>query len=335
MTESLENIIRQYVHLEHANAKGWFAVLCRVCMDHGKKGKRASFSFDDEHVGYHCFNCGAKAIYDPNENKVMPKNMIKVLDAFGIPYTAYQQLILDRYGSQKLELKTKETAVVKIEPHEIALPDIFYKLEDVDDEDQWAMIANYYLTEVRGIDPTSYPFMLSTRTKEPRLKKWYKRLIIPIYKNGKLIFFQGRDLTNKAIRKYESPPIEKDKILYGYDKLFEKVDQPLYIVEGIFDAMSIDCVAVLGNVITPEQIIWLNKSPRKKIYIPDRFGDGKNSAIQALELGWSIATLDPNGEGKDINDAVNEYGLLFVLASLAKFTRTGFAAETLLGIYCK
>jgi hypothetical protein len=106
----------------------------------------------------------------------------------------------------------------------------------------------------------------------------------------------------------------------------------LYIVEGIFDAMSIDGVAIIGNEITDAQIEWLNRSRRKKVYIPDRFGDGRRVALDCLEHGWSISTPDI-GSCKDMNEAVKKYGKMYVMKSIAENTADGLVAETKLRIY--
>ena len=69
------------------------------------------------------------------------------------------------------------------------------------------------------------------------MRKWLKRIIIPMYKNSNLIFYQGRDLSGTAQKKYQSPSTDAAKVLYGFDNLHNyKVNEPLYVVEGWFDA---------------------------------------------------------------------------------------------------
>lgn len=338
---SLEPIIRKHVALATApNSRDWWPCLCMVCMDHGKKGLRAAFKFDGDAIGYNCFNCGHTGAYDPDKpfidkngkkHLTLSDNMTKVMDSFGIPETEYSRVIFNNI-ERVAPTGAKPKAIVSREPSELALPTFFYYLDDADEDDKWAQVARMYL-EDRGIDPTSYPFMLAKKASNPILHKWLKRVIIPVYKEEKLIYYQGRDLTGKAVKKYENPAADRGRVLYGYSELHKRTDAPLYIVEGWFDAYSIDGVAIMGNSLLSEQISIINTSRRPIVYIPDRFGDGDRGAEQALKNGWSISTPEI-GSCKDMDEATSKYGKMYVMKSLAENTSNGFQAETLLQIYC-
>lgn len=333
--ESLEQVIRRHIHLPPTDSNGWYAVLCKVCNDHGRKGPRAAFKFDTETVGYHCFNCGHKAKFDPQENKRMPKNMKQVLHDFGVPDEEWQGVLFDALKKQEVSgNKSAEPSqnLSSIEPREIPLPIHFYPLSEAGPDDKWAIIAKDFLENERHLDPSKYPYLLSSaNTGVPGIDKWRGRLIIPVYKNKKLVFYQGRSLY-PAQKKYESPATAKDRVLFGFDKLFEHTDAPLYVVEGIFDAMAIDGVALMGNELTDAQAEWLNRSKRRKVYIPDRFGDGRRVALECLKEGWQVSTPDI-GSCKDMNEAVVKYGRVYVLKTIADNVCDGFAAEARLGVY--
>ena len=349
---TIEELIRRYIHLpNHPSGGGWYPILCKVCNDHGRKGPRAAFKFEDGGAAYNCFNCGAKGSYR-TDFEHFPKDMREILEAFGVPddeinglrFTALQ----NRDGGSA---QTQPTAPsVKINPKEIPLPDHFYRLDEAKQDDKWAEIARYYL-EDRQIKPEDYPFYLSTGIPQklncpPEMKnvfvkqaqKWKGRLIIPIYKDGKLIFYQGRDLTGKAIKKYESPSTPRDRVLYGFDELFSNNSAPLYVCEGFFDAFLINGVAILGNELSEPQIIWLNKSNRDKVYIPDQFGNGAKNARVALQNGWKISfPVEPGSSEniKDVSDAFVKYGRIFVHNTLREQTMEGFQAEATINVYCK
>jgi hypothetical protein len=57
---TLEEVIRNNIQISNIpSSKGFYPVLCKICHDHGRKGLRAGFKFnDDGSVGYNCFNCG-------------------------------------------------------------------------------------------------------------------------------------------------------------------------------------------------------------------------------------------------------------------------------------
>ena len=345
-----EQLIRTYVHLPNtASGTGWYPLLCKICNDHGRKGPRAGFRFEDNGFAYHCFNCGHKATYF-SHYKSVPDDAEKVFRAYGVPVEEVNKLRLqalqqkDEHG-QLVKYEKKEGLVIN--PKELPLPDHFYLLKDASEKDRWAEVAREYL-DSRKIDYKAYPFYLSTGIPKKYLgpesqktafirqaQKWTKRIIIPIYKDGKLVFYQGRDMTGRAAKKYESPSVSRDRVIYGFDQLFTNEDRPLYVVEGFFDAFLIDGVALLGNELSEPQINWLNKSKREKVYIPDRYGDGLKNALKAIDEGWSVST--PNiGDCKDVNAAIVKYGQLYVHDTLNDQTKQGrFEAETAARLYCK
>jgi len=334
---TLEQIITQYIQLDPKTGTGWYPVLCKVCNDRGHKGKRAAFKFDDQKVAYHCFNCGHATVYDPSAMKEIPEKMRLVLNEFGVPEDQWKQVQLGQLVNRDSGIKTTPEFLqaISVEPAVIPLPTHFYLLAEAGPNDKWADIAKYYLEDDRGIDPNSYPFMLSHKTGDPLLDRWFGRIIIPVYKNSALIFYTARDLTGKKQKKYLSPSYTREKVLYGFDELFRQTEEPLYIVEGWFDAFVVNGVAILGNEISDPQKIWLNKSHREKIYIPDRLGNGWFGAEEALKSGWSVSTPDI-GNCKDINEAVLKYGKLYVMKSIVEKKISGFddLTKTKLGFYC-
>lgn len=330
---TLEEIIRRNTPVPASPTKlGWYPVLHQVC-DHGRKGPRAAFKFEGDVVGFHCFNCNHIAKYEPAKSAYLSDNMKQVMEDFLIPQSEYQQAVIEslknfhgKSGDEVQEIKEN------LEPDEIPLLPIFYPLYEA--TDSWGELARYYL-EDRGVDPNSYPFMLAKQSDTPWLKKWFGRVIIPIFKGKKVIFYTGRDLTGKKQKKYETPSISRDTVLYGYDRLFTDYDKPLYVVEGWFDANAIDGVAIFGNEISDTKVKILNRTRRKKVYIPDRYGSGRIGGESALEAGWAIST--PNiGTCKDMDEAVQKYGKLYVLKTLAENTvEDNFEAIVKLRTFCE
>lgn len=333
-TPSLQQIIRQHVSFpSRPNGQGFFPVLCKVCNDHGKKGKRAGFKFAGEAVGYNCFNCGHSAGYDPLKHEKMPKDMATVLEAFDIPESTWQVVLFRGLEIREASGKrTHHSVYVDIEPKEIEFPPFFYQLTD-DANDDFAQYAIEYLTS-RKIDWKKHRFYLVAKANHPDNAKWYGRLIIPIYKDDKLVFWQGRDLTDLHQQKYLSPDAPRENILSGYEHIVQYTESPLYITEGWFDAYHLGGVAVFSNKMTQNQITWINQSPRQRVVIPDRYGDGYLLAKQALDLGWSVSTPDI-GSCKDVNEAIIKYGELYTHMTVLQNTCSDkFTVETRLGVYC-
>lgn len=328
-----ETLIRQYIHLDRPNTKGWHPVLCRICNDHGKKGKRAAFLFTETGCSYNCFNCGHTAIYEPSQEYItVSPEMIQVFESFNIPEHEWKKLTLDALLNAKDGQHKQQ--IQQIEPTEISLLPFFYQLVD-DKNDDWCQYSIEYLTS-RLIDWKSQPFFCVKQTNHPDNKKWYGRLIIPIYKNNKLIYYQGRDLTDLHQKKYLNSMTPRDCVLYGYDHLLSHSRDPLYVTEGWFDAYNLKGVAVLGNKLTQQQITWLNKTSRQKVIIPDRYGDGILLAKQAIQLGWAISILDKEDVCKDVNESMCKRGQLYTLKTLTDNTFTdNVSATTMINMYCE
>ncbi len=335
----IEKVIRQYVPLPtRPSSKGWYGINCRVCNDHGRKGTRGGFRFDDG-FGYNCFNCGHTAGYK-NGQPFTPDEAVKtVFTAFGIPDDVWNELVMDSLRNRNSDTGQFHQKIVKqsvMEPKVIEFPPFFRKLADMPEDSPIRQLAELHLREDRGIDPNAYPFMLAVRDKEqPHSINWYKRLIIPIFdRNNRPIFYQGRDLTDSDASKYKSAATDRDCVLYGMDQIYTHTNKPLFVVEGFFDAFHLDGVAVMGRQLTDQMIHHLSNSVREKIIIPDRTGNGEELAIAGLRQGWKVSTPD-FGECKDVDEAIKKYGKLYVMKTITDNIHSGFAAELNVRMYCK
>lgn len=331
---SLQHLIHKYVPLPlKPSSKGWYITKCAICNDYKK---RSGFKFVGDETVYHCFNCAHAAKYDPHQYSSISENMQKVLDAFNIPEDEYLQI---SFNALKLKGGGKGAATkIQTDPDtklvKIAMPDCFIPLEHA--TDTWSVIANEYLQYDRGLDPKSHPFYIMDDNKYDKTteRKWRGRLIIPYFRNKQLVWYQGRDLRPNSKLRYLNAQTESECILSDYECLYEHTDRPLYVVEGVFDALSIGGVAVFGNTLKAGQIKLLNQSRRRKVYIPDFKGDGHLGALQALKQGWEVSVPDV-GSAKDMNAAVRKYGRLYVMKSIQEYTLKGDAALIRINLLCE
>jgi DNA primase len=96
----------------------------------------------------------------------------------------------------------------------------------------------------------------------------------------------------------------------------------LFVVEGIFDALSIDAVAVLHNDINSKQIQLIKNLGKTVTVIPDQDLAGMKLVERAIELGWAVSMPDwPNGI-KDVNDAVITMGRLATILIILQSRET-------------
>lgn len=107
------------------------------------------------------------------------------------------------------------------------------------------------------------------------------RIIIPVHQDGKLVCYQGRDVTGKAKAKYLSCPDEKAVVpikstLYGVDKA--KGDT-VVVTEGPSKCWRLGrgAIATFGALVSDEQVKLLTKFKRAFL-IPDQDQAGIDGA---------------------------------------------------------
>lgn len=155
--------------------------------------------------------------------------------------------------------------------------------------------------------------------------RYKHRIIAPIYFNGKLVSYQGRDITNKSELKYkacskEEEVVEHQTIVYGLD--YVKGDSCI-IVEGIADVwrLGYGAVCCFGTSFTLSQVNLIAER-MKKVYI--LFDSDESNAIKMAEKlscmlsarGLEVELLeleegDPGELPQEIaDDLMREIGLL-------------------------
>lgn len=95
------------------------------------------------------------------------------------------------------------------------------------------------------------------------------------------------------------------------------------MVEGQFDAYSIDGVALLTNEVNEQQARIINSLGKKVIVIPDQDKPGLMIIKHAIEYNWSVAFPNWESDVKDCAEAVERYGKLFVIVDAIKTAQDG------------
>lgn len=124
------------------------------------------------------------------------------------------------------------------------------------------------------------------------------RLIVPSYdEDGRLNYFVGRSFMGDSY-KYKNPPISKDIIGFG---LFVDWRDPIVLVEGVLDAMSIrrNTIPMFGKFLSKELKKKIVSEKVKEIYIV-LDGDAKNNALriakQYIDNGLTVYVVDVGEE---------------------------------------
>jgi len=335
MEKTIEDIIRSHINFTYGtSSKGWNTVYCEVCGD-GKrtKGPRGGWLFSGDAAFYNCFNCGVEGNFDPTREQPYSENMRNILTSFNIDKKEISSLIYSHKSKDpNYTIPKKTKRIIKI----LDIPDHFYKLSDAPKDDSIAKLARQLLIEEKRLDPDDYTYYLSTGKcdgcdikQKTEAKALTNRLIIPIFHNKNMIYYQARLLTGKGA-KYLNPDAPKSSILYGMNRLYSNDSDIIFITDGIFDAMHVNGIAILENKMSDQQISYLNKSHKRKVVIPDKNGDSNILADQALELGWEVSVPNWGGNCKDVCEAVKKYGKLYTIYSITSSIYSGIKAAAAL-----
>jgi DNA primase len=126
------------------------------------------------------------------------------------------------------------------------------------------------------------------------------RIIIPSYDaDGKLNYFMARDMFPNSKFKYKNPPMSKDTVCF---EMFVNWNEPIILVEGVFDAIAIrnNAIPLLGKFPSKTLVMRLVEKQVKKIYVAlDE--DAKQDAIKLSKflMDYGIKTYLLNMRDKD------------------------------------
>lgn len=300
---------------------GWVSFDAPCCIHNGEtrdtKQRGGLMENPDGTVSYHCFNCGYTTSYVPGRN--ISFKMRKLMRWLGLPNSEITRLSLEA-------LKIKEDHVVDETQRSFNRPTFEVKdlptgarpimecadwkaLEPTGLDPDLFRAVEYILS--RGLDIQDYNFMW---TPEGSYKK---RLIVPFYYQGNVVGYTARKIGDGS-PKYitDSQP--------GY--VFNLDNQGWYrkycfVVEGPFDAISIDGVAVLRNDINDQQAMLINSLRRQVIVVPDTDKAGMELVNSALDNEWGVAFPEWT-DVKDINEAIQKYGKIYVLKKIVSSIET-------------
>jgi hypothetical protein len=246
-------------------AKGWINTNCPLCIQ-GDESNHLGFNIKNSY--WKCWRCGHH----------WPETVIMELIATSFPEA---KRIIREYSNNLLQQPEKKENR-KIENLILPLPG-------------WTMKMRHH------------EYLIKREFDSEKLEKEYDlsgtdhigeykfRIIIPIYFNGKLISYQGRDITERQTPKYKACKKELELlhhkyILYNIDNAEKNT---VVVVEGIMDVFRLgsNSVATFGTGFTPEQVNLLADRFKKIIIFYDK---GEEAQQQAMKLSTML-----NGLGRE------------------------------------
>lgn len=280
---------------------GWITLNCPMCND---KRKRGGIITDSAKISYNCFNCGFKTGWTPGPS--IGKKYKELVKKLGATDKEVHQLQLEllKHSNEFEQLEESEYvySVAKFEKKE--LPENVQTIESLPEEHELRQYA-----QARGLLGV-YPLLHFSDIANRR------RIIVPFTYNGDVVGWTGRHVAppDKNTPKYllNTQP----GYVFNVDKFVENEREIVIVTEGIFDAILVDGVSVLGNTVTAEQAHLIDKLNKRVILCPDRDKAGKKLIKQAVELGWEVSFPPWAPDIKDAADAVNRYGRLATIHSI-------------------
>jgi hypothetical protein len=302
----VENVHRLVMdHLPIRTTKtpsGWLTFNCPMCND---KRKRAGVISKSAKISYNCFNCKYTTGWSPTPYIGQKyKDLATRLGASDEDIHKVQIELLKH--KEELEGVDDDNYVYNFSKFEIVeLPEEVMLVEDLPEEHEVRQYAKQ-----RGLEG------LYTLLYFPNDPLYAKRLVVPFTFNGDIVGWTARHInppdkqTPKYLHKMSSG------FVFNIDRFADSEREIVIVVEGVFDAISVDGVAVLGNHVTPEQAHLIDKLGKRIILCPDRDKAGKELIEEALALGWEVSFPPWSKDVKDAADAVAKYGRLLTVASI-------------------
>ena len=280
----------------------------------GDKKQRFGFFHDGVFTSGYCYNCGVKFKFEEGSGK-LSRNAREILEAFGIQrsdLTDIRSAMFANVKKEESEISLEAMKKVKLFTPEVALPDHSYPIGYDDYEETQLPLAEYLLD--RRIDP------LQVKAHFSLDKRYLRRVIIPYFRDGKIIYWQARTIDNDVKPRYLNSPISRDAVIYGYDELFTWREAPLFVTEGVFDAISLKGICILGSALNEAKLEVLKRCRRRLIFVIDRDKTGEGLGKAALDNGWEISFVDERVA--DANKSVQVFGLPYTIYTLLKNATT-------------
>jgi hypothetical protein len=314
-----EAIDRTYHGPRRRSPSGFVNLDCPMCPSRGEsadKRQRCGVRHDGSGIGVNCFNCGFKAGWRPGWG--LSQAMKEILRALGLPEVEVAALVAKAGMLRGCTVAPGPTAVVS-PPSGFPAASLPEGARAIDD---WAEEG---CTNPDFLDVAAY--LLSRGEEAARRAVCYwapagvtgmsRRLIVPFWHRGAIVGYTARAVDPHIQPRYYG--MTPQDYLFNGDLLKRRERKYVLLVEGVFDAIAVGGVGLLGSSVSQRQAAWLRASGQTVIVLPDRDAAGEKLIDAALTHGWHVAF--PSVERwweddiKDAADAVARYEPAWVVLS--------------------
>jgi 5S rRNA maturation endonuclease (ribonuclease M5) len=304
------------------SSSGWISGNAVCCTHHGEsadtRGRGGFIVNKGSAISYSCFNCNFRASYTPGRH--LTYKFRKLLSWLGADEGTVKRLVIDAIRIR--ELVSPETIVEAVEQEEIK-----FKARPLPAEAQsFHALSNFYtLNDDRDVPAEFHNAVIYAASRQVNLSKYefywtpemqynlHKRIIIPFTWQNHVIGYTSRTFDENVKPKYHNS--HEPNYVFNVDRQLKDA-KFVIVVEGPFDAMAVDGVAILGNECHEIQADIIDSLGREVIVVPDADKPGAKLVDKAIEYGWSVSFPVWQETHKDVANAVEAFGKLFVIKSI-------------------
>lgn len=294
---------------------GWISFNAVCCHHNGDKQDRrgrGGIKVTDQGWSYHCFNCGYTASFILGRNLTFKAR--RLLSWMGVPENEIEHVNIESLRHRSIHGLVEDSRRQLLQE----ISDVRFEESELPPRAEVVTVNQKYEWDYlrsRAV-PEDYPIL---SVYENDGVHWTRpQVIVPFTWNNVVVGWTARMLDGKS-PKYINH--SQPGYVFGTDLQKSHWTQAI-VVEGIFDALSIDGLAVMHNTVSDAQARLIRSLDREIIVVPDQDLPGMDLVDRAVELGWSVSMPDwPEGV-KDVNDAVIKLGKLATLLTIMQARET-------------
>jgi len=319
----VQSTLRQYLPTQKVSSSGWVSFNCPVCTQNGQTRpdtrKRGGVRFpDSDSFQYNCFNCHFTTGWSPGKG-----------------LSSRAKLLFRSLGMQEADVQRLQLELMREKEQQDLLAEYIRKEERIEFVPNWNSV-NLPAGAIPLVSSDS-PFAIEGRKYlESRgllhLGNWYWsdleafnmmcRVILPLTYKGQTVGYHARWIGTPPTKENAKVIKEQPKdYVFGYD-LQEETREYVIVVEGEYDALSIGGMAIGSNAISENQADIINSLGKQVIAVADRDKAGFKFSEDAIKHGWAMSFPEWDSDIKDVADACQRYGRLFVLRSILDAVET-------------
>ena len=287
------------------SASGWISFNAPCCEHNGEsRDRRSRGGIKTTPAGwsYHCFNCGFTASFVLGRNLTFKAR--KLLSWMNVPQEEIERINLESLKHKSIEGLLGERQEIVNRLQSIAFEDCLLPADTQPLNEQ----AEEYLR--KRCAPPDYPFLYKTMPRPG--------IVIPFTHDNQVVGHTTRFLDDRTPKYIQDI---QPGYVFGTD-LQGANWQCAIVVEGVFDALSINGLAVLHADVNDAQARLIRSLDREIIVVPDQDEPGMRLVDRAVELGWAVSIPDWPADVKDVNDAVIRWGKVVTLITIMQAKET-------------